>query len=368
MGSCHRRGYFVRSSNYGVSKNSLYDGQMNFIFPFRHAMISFLLLGLITIVSQLFTSQLGLLNIALIHLVPVIVIALHGNIRSTMIITTISVVVFDLLYVPPLYSFDVHDLSYIWSFIIFFTVGYTISYQAKRIQANAVKEIFLNTLSHDLKTPLSSILGNASLLLKEQTQDPLIRRDILIQINDSTQRMNRLIANLLDSARMQDIKSPLRMEWCDLEDIVGVALQEFRYNPKQSQIEVAIDPQLKLFWGDCALLVRLVVNLIDNALKYTENGKKISLTITSDGSIIKILCFNESDPIKKADLKNMFDRFYRIDHSADIGGSGVGLSICRDIVHAHKGIIEAYNVLNGVCFEIRFSVSKSPSDRLNELP
>lgn len=340
---------------------------MNLNFPFRHELISILLLGLITIVSQIFRSQLGLLNIALIHLVPVIVIALQGNIRSTMVITTISVVMFDLLYVPPMYSFDVHDLSYIWSFIIFFTVGYTISYQANRIHANAVKEIFLNTLSHDLKTPLSSILGNASLLLKEKTQDPIIRREIIVQINDSTQRMNRLVSNLLDSARMQDIKSPLRMEWCDLEDIVGVALQEFRYNPKQSQIEVHIDPELQLFWGDCALLVRLIVNLIDNALKYTENGKRISLTITNDDSNIKIICFNESEPIKKADLKNMFDRFYRIDYSADIGGSGVGLSICRDIVHAHKGLIKAYNVSEGVCFEILFLVSKSPSDRLKEL-
>lgn len=340
---------------------------MKLNFPFRHELISFLLLGLITIVSQIFRPQLGLLNIALIHLVPVIAIALQGNIRSTMIVTTISVIMFDLLYVPPTYSFDVHDLSYIWSFIIFFTVGYTISYQANRIHTNAVKEIFLNTLSHDLKTPLSSILGNASLLLKEKTQDPLIRRDIIVQINDSTQRMNRLVANLLDSARMQDIKSPLRMEWCDFEDIVGVALQEFRYNPKQSQIEVHIDPELKLFWGDCALLVRLIVNLIDNALKYTENGKRISLTITNDDSNIKILCFNESKPIKKADLKNMFDRFYRIDYSADIGGSGIGLSICRDIVHAHKGLIEAYNVPEGVCFEIRFLISISPSDRLKEL-
>lgn len=340
---------------------------MKFLFPYRHYLISFLLLTLITIVSQLFKSKFGLLNIALIHLLPVIVIALHGNIRSTMIVTACSVVIFDLLYVPPMYSFDVRDLSYIWSFIIFFAVGYTISFQAKRIQANAVKEIFLNTLSHDLKTPLSSILGNASLLLKEQTQDPAVRREVLIQINDSTQRMNRLVANLLDSARLQGTKSPLRMEWCDLEDIIGVALQEFRYNPKQSQIDVNIDPELRLFWGDCALLVRLVVNLIDNALKYTDKGKKVSLTITSDDSIITIRCFNESDPIKKADLKNMFDRFYRIDYSADIGGNGIGLSICRDIVTAHHGVIEAYNVPNGVCFEIRFPVSKSPSDGLKEL-
>lgn len=340
---------------------------MSFIYPYRPYMVSALLLALITLVGQTFRNELGLINIALIYLIPVIVIALHGNMGSTMVVTAGSVVVFDLLYVPPKYSFDVHDLTYIWSFIIFFAVGYTISSQAKRIQANAIKEIFLNTLSHDLKTPLSSILGNASLLLKDQINDPNTRRDVLVQINDSSQRMNRLVANLLDSARLQDMQSALRKEWCDFEDIVGVALQEFRYNPKQSQIEVKIDPEIRLFWGDCALLVRLIVNLIDNALKYTDEGKAIRLTITETQEKIKITCFNESQPIKKADLKNMFDRFYRLEHSADIGGSGIGLSICRDIVSAHNGMIEAYNVENGVCFDITFSVTKLPTGKLKEL-
>lgn len=340
---------------------------MKFIYPYRHYVISFLLLILITVVSQLFKTHLGLINIALIHLIPVIVIALRGNMGSTMIVTATSVIMFDLLYVPPLYSFDVHDLSYIWSFIIFFLVGYTISAQAKRIQGNAIKEIFLHTLSHDLKTPLSSILGNASLLLKDQINDPLTRRNVLIQINDSSQRMNRLIANLLDSARLQDNQSALRMEWCDFEDIVGVALQEFRYNPKQPQIDIHIDPELGLFWGDCSLLVRLIVNLIDNAFKYTDEQKQIALSITANPKTLKILCFNESQPIKKADLKNMFDRFYRINHTGDIGGSGIGLSICRDIVSAHNGMIEAYNVPNGICFEINFPVTKSPSSGLKEL-
>lgn len=339
---------------------------MKFLNPYRHYIFSFLLIIVITLISQLFKSSLGLINIALFHLIPVIVIAIRGNIRSTMIITGASVIIFDLLYVPPMYSFDVHDLSYIWSFIIFFVVGYTISAQAKRIQTNAIKEIFLNALSHDLKTPLSSILGNTSLLLKEKVVDVATRRDVLIQINDSTQRMSRLISSLLDSARLQDNQSALRMEWCDFEDIVGVALQEFLNNPKQSQIEITIDPELSLFWGDCSLLVRLVVNLIDNAMKYTEEGKKIALSIVGNSKTLKLLCFNESKPIKKADLKNMFDRYYRIDHSADIGGSGIGLSICRDIVNAHGGIIEAYNVQNGVCFEIIFSITKFPFNKLNE--
>lgn len=327
---------------------------MSFLYPYRHYLLAIVLLLIITAISQLFRVSLGLINIALIHLIPVIVIALRGNISSTMAVTFLSVLLFDLLYVPPEYSFDVHDLTYIWSFIIFFAVGYIISDQAKRIQGNAIQEIFINTLSHDLKTPLSSILGNTSLLMKKELSDPEIRHNVLLQIHDSTQRMNRLISNLLDSARLQENQNLLRLEWCDFEDIVGVALQEFRDNPRQKFIEIYVDHEIPLFWGDCALLVRLIVNLIDNALKYSDEGKKISLRISGDTQTLTILCCNESEPIKKSDLHNMFNRFYRIDYSGDIHGSGIGLSICQDIVHAHKGTIKAYNEDNGVCFEIRF--------------
>ena len=95
---------------------------MSFLYPYRHYLVSLTLLLLITVVSQFFKGSLGLINIALIHLIPVIVIALRGHLSSTLIVTAVSVVVFDLLYVPPKYSFDVHDLSNIWSFFIFFTV------------------------------------------------------------------------------------------------------------------------------------------------------------------------------------------------------------------------------------------------------
>jgi two-component system sensor histidine kinase KdpD len=341
---------------------------MNFqLFKYRYYFVSFVLLVIITVVSQLLRSHLDLINIALIHLVPVIVIALRGIMGATMMVTTVAVVMFDWLYVPPQYSFDVHDLNYIWSFIIFFLVGYTITLQAKRIHANEIKEMLLNTLSHDLKTPLSSILGNAT-LLEETTLDEKTRQEVLMQIKDSSQRMNRLIGNLLDSARLQHNQVSLQKEWCDLEDLIGVALQEFRHESKRKRpaIRIVGDPQL--FWADCGLLVRLLVNLIDNAFKYSEEDRRIRITLSSTGQDVRILFCNESGPIRSEDLKNMFERFYRLGNTADISGSGIGLSICKDIVTAHQGKIEAYNVKDGVCFEVTLPVLKYPSKTLKELP
>lgn len=339
---------------------------MTLLYPYRHFLVSFALLLIISIIGELFSGWLGLINIALIYLLPVLVIALRGDIHATTVVTAISVIVFDLLYVPPRYSLDVHDLAYVWSFVIFFLVGYTITYQAKRIQANAIKEILLNTLSHDLKTPLSSIQGNTALLLREKNIDEHTRREILVQISDSTHRMNRLIANLLDSARLKDNREILRKEWCDFEDLIGVAIQEFRHDRVMHRIDVEISPEMPLFWGDGGLLVRLFVNLLDNALKYSRPDKPIRVRMTSMPTKTVILFCNDSEPIKKADLKNMFDKFYRLENTADIVGSGVGLSICKDIVIAHDGEIEAYNTDHGICVEVVLPASRKPARTLRE--
>lgn len=334
---------------------------------YRHYLIALILLALITAFSHLFRAQLELINIALIHLVPVIVIALRGNMTATMLITTISVLLFDLLYVPPCYSFNVHDLIYVWSFIIFFVVGYTITLQAKRIHENEIKTMLLNTLSHDLKTPLSSIVGSVSLLIEEEKLSDESRQGLLEQIRESGQQMDRLISTLLDSARLKQSQSALKKEWCDLEDLVGVALQEFRNNPLRDRLEVSIEGDLELFWGDSALLIRMLVNLMDNAFKYSHDHKQMRISISSSTDNVTILLFNESPPIKSEDLNNIFDRFYRLEQSADIRGSGIGLSICKDIATAHSGNITAYNVNGGVCFEVNMPILRHPSDRPKEM-
>ena len=326
----------------------------------RHYIITVILIIVITLLSQFFRSQLELINIALMHLIPVIIIALRGNMTATMVVTTIAVVLFDLLYVPPQYSFDVHDLYYVWSFVIFFAVGYTITLQAKRIHEIEIKEMLLNTLSHDLKTPLSSILGCASLIIDEEPIDSDTRRILAKQIRESGQQMDRLIANLLDSARLQSNHSVFKKEWCDMEDILGIALQEFRDNPKRGSLEVQTPAPLKLFMGDGGLLVRLIVNLLDNAFKYSKEGKHIRITIKSDAQKVLILVCNESAPIPQEDLANMFDRFYRLEQNADIRGSGIGLSICKEIAEAHQGSIKAYNMKDGVCLEVTLPILHAP--------
>jgi two-component system, OmpR family, sensor histidine kinase KdpD len=332
---------------------------------YRHYFLPLLLLILITLIGTRFTESLGLINIAIIHLIPILVIALRGDMSATMIVTTISVILFDLLYVPPQFSFDVHNLMYLWSFILFYVVGYIITFQSRRLHSTAIKDVLLSTLSHDLKTPLSSIVGNISLLGKKERLSESDYSHLIIQIKQSSQQMNRLILNLLDSARIQNTHTFLQLQWCDWEDLVGIALQEF--DQDHQMIVSSIDSDLPLFWGDTALLVRLLVNLLDNGIKYSNEATPIVLSIHRVQDSIQISVFNESSPIKKADLKNMFEKFYRLENTADMGGSGLGLSICKEITTAHHGKIDAYNREGGVCLEVTLPIKRYPNPHPKEL-
>lgn len=333
---------------------------MNFMYPYRHYAVSFILFALITLIAQIFKNQLEMVNIVLIHLIPVIVIALWGNILATTLITTFSIALLS-LYIPPTFSFFIHEQIYLWSFFIFYIVGYIITLQAQRIYHNSIKEILYSTLSHDLKTPLSSIMGNATLLVDSQTVDPAIRYKALSLIIESSRQMNRLISNLLDSARLQNPQSPLKKEWCDMEDLISLALREFRRDTLHDRLDCRIDSDLPLFYGDSALLLRLFVNLLDNALKYSYDERAIRLDIRAAPSEFRITISNECAPLEKADLENLFEKFYRAGNTADISGSGIGLTICRDIVRAHHGTIKAYNTDNGICFEVTLPVLKRPA-------
>lgn len=329
----------------------------------RYHWVAFIVLIIVTMVSQLLHAHLDIINVALIHLIPIIVIALLGEMFATMSITVLTVVLFDFLYVPPRYSFHVHDLIYIWSFLIFFLLGYIMTTQAKRIHTDKIKQMVLNTLSHDLKTPLASIMGNTTLLLDDQL-DEASRRDVLTQIKSSSERMDRLIGTLLDSARIGESDTVLQKEWCDLEDLIGVTLQEFDHQKELNRLQVRIDEGLDFFWADNALLVRILVNLLENAFKYGEEEKAIQLDIASTPKSLKIAVCNESRPIPEEELRHLFERFYRLDTTSDIDGSGIGLAICKEIATAHQGSVQAYNIDGGVCFEVELPILRPYQDRM----
>lgn len=319
------------------------------------------MLLIITFISHIFKDSLDIINITLIHIIPVIVVAIHGNIKATLVMTFLSVIFLNFLYIPPLYSFSVHNELYVWSFFIFGIVGWIITIQAKNLNTqtkqNELRESLLHIISHDLRTPLSSIHGSINLILSNNNLDEKNKHNLYEDINYASLRMKRLITNILDSTRLSSGNIDLKLEWCDFEDIVGVALDEFSQVQNDEKLEIKID-ELSLFWGDNTLLTQLIVNLLDNAFKYSKNQTKIYFEIINLNNFIKIKIFNETEYLDKKKIKNIFDKFYRFEDTNDISGSGIGLAICKSIVKLHNGEIKAIPQDNGILIEIELPILK----------
>jgi len=319
------------------------------------------ILIVITIVSHLFRDHLDIINIALIHIIPVVVVAIHGKMKATFFMIFLSILFLSFLYIPPLYSFSVHNELYIWSFMIFAIVGWIITIQAKNLNTqrkqNELRESLLHIVSHDLRTPLSTIHGSINLILSDEKDLDKKRRDNLLEdINYASIRMERLITNILDSTRLSSGDIDLKLEWCDFEDIIGVALDEFQIQDDEKLV-INID-ELSLYWGDNALLTQLIINLFDNAFKYSKEDTKIVVDIVNKNNYLLIKIFNQSEYIDEEKLKNIFDKFYRLEDTNDISGSGIGLAICKSIVKLHGGEIRALPQNEGILIEIELPIIK----------
>jgi two-component system, OmpR family, sensor histidine kinase KdpD len=329
--------------------------------PYNYIFKALTILLIITLISHFFQKSLNIINITLIHIIPVIVVAIHGRIRATILMTLLSVIFLNFLYIPPLYSFSVHNELYLYSFCIFGIVGWIITNQAKNLNTqrkqNELRESLLHIISHDLRTPLSTIHGSINLILTNDNLDENSKLNLYEDINYASLRMKRLITNILDSTRLSSGNTDLKLEWCDFEDIVGVALNEFSQEENDDMLEIKID-ELSLFWGDNTLLTQLIINLLDNAYKYSKSNTKIELEIINQTNFIQIKVFNETEFLDKNKLSNIFDKFYRLEDTNDILGSGIGLAICKSIVKLHNGEIKANTEKNGILIEIELPIIK----------
>ena len=212
-----------------------------------------------------------------------------------------------------------------------------------------LRSALLSSLSHDLRTPLVSIMGAASSIISyDEVLDPSSRRDLAQTIQDEAERLNRFVQNLLDMTRLGAGAMKPRVDWADLRDIVGAAVQRSRRLARSHAIKVEIAPDLPLLCVDAVLMEQVFFNLIDNACKYAPAGTTIKVWAIHTPDHIAIEVADQGPGIPQDDREKVFDMFYRVGQSdSQAAGTGLGLAICRGIVEAHGGSIHAEPGLHG---------------------
>jgi two-component system sensor histidine kinase KdpD len=217
--------------------------------------------------------------------------------------------------------------------------------RAQVLQAtDRLQTALLNSISHDLRTPLVSITGALSSLQQDELQlSPANRRSLIDNALTEAERLNRLVGNLLSMTRLEAGAMRVSQELCDVQDVIGAAIRQMEEPLADRKVNVEVPEGLPLVPMDFVLIVQVLVNLLDNALKYSAPETLIEVRARSMGATVELDTADRGVGIPTEDLDRVFDKFYRVQRPENVGGTGLGLSICKGIVEAHGGQIRARN-------------------------
>src|SRR5574341_1426801 len=220
--------------------------------------------------------------------------------------------------------------------------------QARQIEllraTEQLQNALLNSISHDLRTPLVSIIGALSTLAAQdhELKDDA-RRSLIETAYEEANRLNRLVSNLLDMTRLESGAMRVARELTDVQDLIGSALGQIENRLADRKVRVELPSEMPLVPLDFVLIVHALVNLLDNALKYSPDGSPLEIQTQVEAGEVQISVLDRGIGIPPGDLNRVFDKFYRVHRPEHVTGTGLGLAISKGIIEAHKGRIWAAN-------------------------
>jgi len=235
-------------------------------------------------------------------------------------------------------------------------------------ETEKLRSALLSSISHDFRTPLASIIGSASSLLHEDAHFTAAgRRQLLETILVSGERLHRYIGNVLDMTRLEAGVLQLNRDWAEVSDLAGTAVSHAGAPADRQRIRLDIAPGLPMLQVDFVLIEQVLLNLLDNAMKYSPAESEIVLSAREEADAVVLEVANvvaDGSPIAtRTDYDRLFDRFHRSGVAPRQAGIGLGLTICKGFVEAHRGTIQAGPGAGGRGLAVRIRLPVEPAAR-----
>lgn len=228
-------------------------------------------------------------------------------------------------------------------------------------RAQKTKNDLITNVSHDLRTPLTSIIGYLELIDSDKYKDEVELRYYINIAYEKSKGLSLLINDLFELTKMQNSTITLEKSQINLVDLLGQLVAYFKYEFEKANMESRIDfsDDRLIVYGDARKLVRAFENLLSNSIKYGKDGHYIDVITRIENSMAVVQIVNYGEEIPSIDLPYIFDRFYRVEKSRnrEIGGSGLGLAITKNIIELHNGSISASSNDNKTIFEVRLPLN-----------
>jgi two-component system sensor histidine kinase KdpD len=228
----------------------------------------------------------------------------------------------------------------------------------------SLERALLNSVSHDMRTPLVSIIGALSSLLDTNIALAEANRQALLRgAWDEAERLNRFVGDLLDMTRLEAGELRINQEPCDLQDLIGCALTALDAQLQDRPIEIDLAQGLPLVTMDMVLMTQVLINLVENGVKYTPPGSPLALRARIEAEELILEVLDRGPGVPKEAEERIFEKFYRLPAPEGVSGTGLGLSICRGIVEAHRGRLSVHNREDGgLCVRCRLPLDLERND------
>jgi len=316
---------------------------------------------LVSAVCFFLSGFIGYRVTAFVLLVTVSVIASLFDILPVLLAAFLSALIWNFFFIPPRFTFHIDLSEDVIMFLMYFliaSVSATLTYKIRQIskiareeeeKANTVKlyNALLNSLSHELRTPIATIIGATDNILNDKNKlSEQNKRELVSEISEASLRLNRQVENLLNMSRLESGFLKAKKDWCDVNELIYSTINQLDDVLKKHLVKTAFDTDLPLVKLDFGLMQQAINNLLTNAAIYTPEGSTILINAhiykkdTKETLVISIDDNGKGFPANEIGL--VFEKFYRLKNSK-AGGTGLGLSIVKGFVEAHNGTITVSN-------------------------
>lgn len=321
--------------------------------------ISLGLIAAIAVPSYFASGLIGYRVVALILLLAVSVLAMLFEILPVLITAVISAIAWNFFFIPPIFTLHIGSTEDALMALLYIAVAlinvvlttkirqYEKEARDKEERDNAIRlyNTLLNSLSHELRTPISTVIGAADTLRDNQTRLTTDQQHELVkEIGIAGTRLNRQVENLLNMSRLESGTLKLKRDWCDVNELVFSVIED---NPSTDHYyDFVPQDKLPLFRLDRDLLEQVLQNLIHNSLQHTKRGSTIRIRAVQQKNSCVISVSDDGPGFPKDEIGHVFEKFYRLRNTAT-GGTGLGLSIAKGYIEAHGGVISLENLSQG---------------------
>ena len=230
-----------------------------------------------------------------------------------------------------------------------------------------LRSSILSALSHDLRTPLTAMVGLADSLFLVKPALPPVALETAQALHEQAERLASLVGNLLDMARLNAGEVTLRREWQPLEEVIGASIKLLGHALAEHPVKVMLDERLPLLEFDAVLIERVLCNLLENSAKYSPSQTQIELRAVQVGGVVEVAVLDRGSGFPGHRRDELFDMFVRGHSESGKPGTGLGLAICKAIVEAHGGTISADNRPEGGAL-VRFTLPVGNPPSIEEEP